>query len=436
MGGWRRYWPVVVPVAWAAAVLAVMRPGMLGPREWCSPGSYLVYDPTDFGAFALRGANAAAGRLPGRIDAPMWVTPQELAARLDGPPVPFSERYYLEYPTAALVVFRLGFPAAVEFPPAVADTHHVAVSQFVPRTDAERWVWAAFHSAAVVYVLVSAAGLVGLILVLIRGYESGAPPGAVWLAVLPGAVYFSLNRFDVLPALATALGFACLGRNRPAWSGGWFAIGALLKVYPVLFAPVILRYLGPKMGTAWLAGFAGVVLAGVGVSVAAVGWEGTVGPIRVQLGRELEPGWSHYGRLLPVELANHSPLRLAILAGAVLAAAVTRPADLSAVLRRCGVVLVVFVLLAVFWSPQWVVWFLPIVVPLAGRSRTIAALAAAIDLLAYLTFALLCWVLSDYLDPAVADRIGVATIYLRTVLWLALAVVLAWPIRAVPPNPR
>jgi hypothetical protein len=378
------------------------------------------------------------GRLPGRPDEPARESPAELAARLAGPQPPFPDRYYLEYPTAALVVFRLGYPTRPDVPAAVADAEHYAVAHFVPRTDAERHLWADFHTAASIHVLVMAAGLVGLMLVLARGYEPGRPPGPVWLAALPGAVFFALNRFDVLPALATALSFACLGRGRRAWAGAWLAVGVLLKVYPVVFVPVILRYLGPARGAAWVAGFAGTLLAGLGLSWAALGWDATVGPVLVQLARPPEFGWTFYGYLLPVGLAHNGTLRLAILATVVLAASATRPPDLESVLRRCALVLVVFAVLAVFWSPQWVLWFLPLLVPLAGRDRLVLAAAAGLDLANYLSFPVLFWVLSGALDPPAWEALVAATVYARAGLWAVLAAALLRPGRAArhPDNPR
>jgi hypothetical protein len=436
----RRLWPLAVPAVWAAAVLAVMQPGAIAGREEVPFAvRWLVYDPTDFGAFVLRGANAAMGRLPGRTDEPARESPAELAARLAGPQSPYADRYYLEYPSAALVVFRLGFPTRAEVPAAIADAEHYAVAHFVPRTDAERHLWARFHTAASTYVLVMAAGLVGLMVVLARGYEPGHLPGPVWLAALPGAVFFALNRFDVLPALATALSFACLGRGRRAWGGAWLAAGVLLKVYPVVFAPVILRHLGPGRAAAWLAGFAGTLLAGVGLSWAALGWDATAGPVLVQLARPPEFGWTFYGFLLPTSMAHHGSIRLAIIAAVVLTAAATRPPDLDSVLRRCALVLVVFAVLAVFWSPQWLLWFLPLLVPLAGRDRLVLAAAVGLDLANYLSFPVLFWVLSGALDPPAWEALVGVTVYARAGLWALLAAALlrpGWAAARHPDNPR
>jgi hypothetical protein len=409
-----------------------MRPDAIAARaEVPFAVKWLIYDESDLAALAVRGANAHMGRLPGRTDEPEWTEIADLIRKLDAPQPAYEPRYYLEYPTPALALFWLGYaiqPRAGEAvpPPAVADSQHFGIAFHVPRTEAEQRVWAGLGAAVRFYVVVMAAALVGLMLVVGRGYEPGESwGGPVWLAALPGAVFFSLNRFDILPALATAVSFYCLGRGRRGWAGVWLAAGVLLKVYPVLFAPVVLRYLGPRAGLRWLAGFAGTAVAGFGLSVLLLDWEATVGPLRVQFSRPLEEGsWTLYGRLLPMDLGRDSTGRLAILALAVLAAVATRPADLSGVLRRCGVVLVVFVCLAVFWSPQWFVWFLPLVIPLARRRTLLLVPAVALDLLNYFAFPILFWMLWGPLEPDANQILAEVMIFVRAGVWLFLAGVL------------
>jgi hypothetical protein len=422
-----------VPVVWCAAVLAVMRPDAVAARaDLRFEIKWLLYDESDLTALALRGANAHMGRLPGRPDeAPMY-TEEEFAAILDGPQEPPADQYYLEYPTPTLVLFRLGFlhrPRTPDLlPPAVADAQQYAIGFFHPRTDAERAWWTVLHDGVAAIVVAMAACLVGLILVLRRGYEPGDPPPWTWLCVLPGAVFFSLNRFDVLPALLTAAGFALMGRKRDGWSGAAFALAALLKLYPVVLAPIILRYLGVRRGAAWLAAFAGTGLAAMGVSVWELGWDPTVGPIRVQLSRTFVPGsWTLYEKVIPVSLAYHGTARLGVLAAAVLLAAATRPAGLPSLLRRCAAVLVVFVVLAVFWSPQWIVWFLPLLAPLAPRRRWVGVAAVLLDAVNYLSFPVVFWIVWLRVESLeVFDTVAGAAIWVRAALWLGLGAGLAF----------
>jgi len=422
-----RWWPFV-PLVWLAVAVAVIKPGTIEIRENVAfEFSLLFYDPADIGAFVLRGANSSMGRLPGRTDEPQEEQPSDLARRLDAPQPPYSDRFYLEYPTATLLLFRLGFLAPCELPPAVADAQQYAVAHFIPRTAEEERIWSRFHFAAVLHLALMTAALGVLIVVLRRGYVPGGEPGPVWLAVLPGAVFFALNRFDVLPALSTALGFAAIGRNRHAWSGACFACGSLLKIYPVLFTPIILRGLGPRDGAKWLAGFTATILVGVGLSTAAFGWESTVRPVLVQLSRPLEEtSWTLYGRVLPMELGRAKLARPAILAVAGLLLSFSRPRDLHAILRRCSVLLLVFTALAVFWSPQWVVWFLPLVVPLAARHRWVLHLSIALDLINYFQFPVLFWILWSNANRELCSIITETTIGIRIAMWGALAGGLLW----------
>lgn len=423
---------LAVPVVWAAVMVAFMRPDAIAARaEIPFEIKWIFYDETDLGALVLRGANAEMGRLPGRADEPKWAEPEEVAARLDAKAIDdYAARYYLEYPTATLLLFRLGFlfdQEPVNLPPAVADSHHYGVAHFVPRNDAERAIWSRLRTAAQIHIALMTTALLALILILARGYESGKPRPPYWVAVLPGAVYFALNRFDVLPVLATALGFAALGRGRPGWSGVWFGVGALLKVYPVLLAPVILRYLGFTRAAKWLATFAGVGIVGMSLSWAVLGWESTVAPVKLQFSRTLsEGGWTFYGKVLPLDLGHSKWGRLAILAAIVLAVATTRPRDLPALLRRCGIVLAVFVILAVFWSPQWILWFLPILVPLAARRRWLLGAAVALDLANYFNFPILFWILWNQLEAPIPEILGSIVILVRAVLWFGLLGGLLW----------
>ncbi len=425
--GWVLPTLLAVPLLWFVALVAVMRPDALTGADWVPfEIKWLVYDESDLGALVVRGANAHMGRLPGRPDEPEWAEPEDIAAALNAPRESFTDRYYLEYPTPTLLLFRLGFllvPRGEEvIPPAVADAHHFGTAHFVPRNDDERRIWGRLRVGAITIVGATTLALCGLILVLRRGYEPGDPAPWVWLAVLPGAVFFSLNRFDVLPALGTAAGFALLGRRRDAWSGVAFGLAALFKIYPVLLAPIILRHLGLRRGVVWAVAFGGTGLVGMGLSVATLGWDSTVGPVKVQLAREYkENSWTLYEAVWPVELAHNGRARLAILGAVVLAAAATRPAGLAGVLRRSAVVLTAFVALAVFWSPQWIVWFLPLLAPLAPRRRWVGAAVVLFDLVNYFSFPILFWVLWNRIESgAVLAALAGTMIYARGLLWLGL----------------
>ncbi len=70
-------------------------------------------------------------------------------------------------------------------------------------------------------------------------------PERKWLAylmLLPGTLYFTYNRFDILPAFLALWSLWSLRRQKFVATGILLGIGALTKWYPVLLLPVYLSY--------------------------------------------------------------------------------------------------------------------------------------------------------------------------------------------------
>jgi hypothetical protein len=86
----------------------------------------------------------------------------------------------------------------------------------------------------------------------------------------------------------------------------------------------------------------------------------------------------------------------------------------------------VFVNLAVFWSPQWIVWFLPLIVPLARRRWEYLVPAVGLDLLNYYTFPVLFWIHWGLFPEDFREFLAETLVYVRFGAWLQLAVVFVW----------
>ncbi len=389
-----RWLLLAVPFAYLAVIFWMQPPDRLGWYSDQAPAlGRLVYDDFDVTAYAVRGLNARAGHIPGLADEPA----DNLTAALDDPDWPAHDHYYLEYPTATLLLFRLGWdwqpdPAA---PPAIYDAEYHQVVNHVPRDDAERRLWAQFRRAGQTYQLLMALCCAALMAVLLVGYErGGALAGGAFLLALPAALYFGVNRFDALPALLTALSLACLGRRWVIVSAALLAAAMMLKVYPLLLAPLVLRYLWPdrRVALTWAVTFA--VTAGVILlpPLLSWGWEPVWAPYHFQLTRR-QFGPTFYGPILPGYLGasdrRGQVFRLGTLALALLLLVLRRPADLASLLRRGAIILILFVTLPVFYSPQWVLWLVPLLAPLTRRHWAVLVLAVALDAITYLTFPVL-----------------------------------------------
>jgi hypothetical protein len=425
---------VILPIAYVATIFWVQpKDHFSWPAGKPPARQRWLYDDYDSTAYALRGLNARMGRRPGRLEEPPRYLPEDFATVLEMPRQAAGERYYLEYPHAALLFFRLGFvlppwlnPATV--PDGLLRAGHTNVVEHIPRNQLQVFLWSRLRQAVQVYEALGGLCLIALVLILWRGYEHGAAIGwPLLLLLLPASMYFSVNRFDMLPALATAASFACLGRRRIGLAGMFLALATMIKLYPILIAVLVARYLmndPAKLGR-WLVFFLVTVMMTSALAVADVGWEGMLAPYRIQLARSTDSyGATFYGLLWPARLAANDWLgkafRLGTVLATLLAAAARRPANLVEVLARSAIVLVVFVTVQTFYSPQWLLWFAPLVIPLVPRSPALAVILAALDLVTYLTFP----VVSDIASQAYREPMLAALVYVRAICLVVMVLLL------------
>jgi hypothetical protein len=425
------------PLLFCLFAMAMMSPGGLSGREDVpNVLRRMAYDESDLAALALRGANAEWGRLPGRMDEPQWREFDDLKEQLKKPSKPAAERYYLEYPTPTLIIFRLGYrfsplPPPEEVHSAIQDAQHVIVAYHQPTSEKEKQLWASFRVAVQVDMVLMALVWIITIFVVGVGYVPGQKwSESVWLMVLPGALYFTMNRFDALPTMFTAIAFSLLGRGHRGWAGVAFGLGVTFKMFPILFLPIVVRFLGVRGSLKLVVSFTVTVFTGLCLAVLMTDWDGTIGPIKVQLSRKLVPNnWTLYDWILPEWLGRNGVARLAIVALSCGVLVIRRPQTLDGVLRRCGILLTVFVSLAVFWSPQWMIWFLPLLVPLCRSRPNLRWFVMVQDLLTYFAFPWFFWILWPALDDDPRTHLVWLMELVRCVLWLTQIAWLAFPLR-------
>ncbi|MBV8488238.1 MAG: hypothetical protein JO161_08155, partial [Planctomycetaceae bacterium] len=206
-------------------------------------------------------------------------------------------------------------------------------------------------------------------------------------------MYFTLNRFDIVPTLLTAISLFSLSRGRLTTSALALAVASLLKVYPVLLVPLVLGHLWAdrRRAIAWLVLYASTVLATLAVQIALSDPIAVAAPYRYQLMRSAEFGWTFYGIIVPRSLATRSVgkvLRLGLLAATVLSLTLRRPDGLPGLVRRGAIVLIMFITMQVFYSPQWFLWLSPLLIPMARVHPTIPRLIVLLDVVSYSSFPL------------------------------------------------
>ncbi len=474
-----RYWYYLAPIAFLAVILWMQpaeRPVMIAathpPADYPFKQSFARWltDDCDTLAYAVRAENAARGRKAGvvrsdwfdkdtgfrafgRLDPdkhveqvapyePMAVDSQwdydallREQAELErlGSPVGFRDRYFLEYPPLALYLFELGLigapgdgPPAVQ--PAVLDDHQFYIGCHVPGTPAEEVQYRRFRHALRVYAVLMTLAQLGLMLLL----DFGFPACPTWLLILPGFLYNTPCRFDILPALLVMASILAADRRRIAVAGLCLGLAVALKMYPLVLAPILLRFSARswKDAAVWCGCAAVPVVLSYGLMYLTDGWEGATIPFKYQLGRDPEPEWCFYGKFLPPGLSFKTPLmstlRTAVPLLVSLLMCARRPPDVYSLLRRCVVALVAFLTLSVFYSPQWWQWLAVLLVPLCIRHRWLIGAVVFLDLWTYLHFPILFDCIGGGAFGDSVKWVRDAHVLVRALGWFAVAGACVW----------
>jgi uncharacterized membrane protein len=227
-------------------------------------------------------------------------------------------------------------------------------------------------------------------------------PGREWLAylmLLPAPLYFTINRFDIVASLFVLLGFRSLQKGRQAASGMCFGIAALTKWYPVLLLPLCLSYLYRRdRRFAWTLVIAFIVTSVVIVmpSLVGAGLRAVLRPYAFHASRGLEmvslPALLHLyasqwlGVTVPPRLVSGVGLGGVLLAvGASVRAGVD---SIDRVFSWSVVILAMSLLLTTVWSPQWMLWVLPLMILIARTTGDMVSLVAY-GVIGYLVFPLI-----------------------------------------------
>ncbi len=295
--------------------------------------------------------------------------------------VPYRD-FFMEYPPGALAVF---------LPPAA---------------------FGAGHYNAAFKALMALCGAATIVLVALLLVRLGASTLRLWTAVLLIALSpialgpISLNTYDAWPALLTIVSLACLVAGFPAVALGALGLAFAAKVYPVVLLPpgliFVWRTRGREVALGAAATFAGIA-ALVVVPFLALAPHGLAESFRVQAARALQLeslgasllavadrlGWysatvvHRTGHAISYDLAGPLPRGLAAASSAAQVLAVLAVAWLYVRgrddLQRLGVSFAAavagFLAFTRFFSPQYLVWLIPLVALLGPVAWILTAAA-------------------------------------------------------------
>jgi len=220
-----------------------------------------------------------------------------------------------------------------------------------------------------------------------------------FLMLLPAGLFFTHNRFDIIPAFLSLLAIYLLSKDRLRLSAFVIALGFLTKWYVVLLLPVFLTYSytnSKRINRPMILVFVLTCLALLLPTILSGGVRGLLAPYAAQLSRGLEQPslfflvYMLFGRGFGIDIFNiYSSAALLVLQFSMIPLCVTSRVDsIGKVIGWSLLSVLVFIIFARINSPQWILWVSPLLILLAGGRMFVTGIIL-LDLLSYLQYPVL-----------------------------------------------
>lgn len=217
-----------------------------------------------------------------------------------------------------------------------------------------------------------------------------------FLLLLPAPLYFTLNRFDVLPAYLCMLSVVLIHNKK--WNSAAVVLGiaAMTKWYPILLMPAFLAYafqVERRINWQMIVWFAVTCFVIVLPTLLMGGVDALLVPYRFQGIRDVET-LSLPALIGRVQVAIfQQPINngfyvygfLLLQASASFVSLFARIKNVEKLVQWCILIITTFVLFARIYSPQWILWILPFLI-LAARNDLDVAIIIIYGIVTYLGF--------------------------------------------------
>ncbi len=217
-----------------------------------------------------------------------------------------------------------------------------------------------------------------------------------FLLLLPASLYFTYNRFDVLPGFLVLLALFFIQRKQAVLAGCVLALATLTKWYPALLLPAVLSYtyaVTRRFDWKLVLAFCLACLLIVLPTFILGGGGAVLQPYVFHANRDVES--VSLAALLQAVLLDgfHLVLPASIVIGLFLVLSIL-PAPISLFVqidtfeKLVGwtiLIVGIFMFFSRIYSPQWILWLMPLLI-LSIRSRADAIWIICYDLVTYLGF--------------------------------------------------
>jgi len=246
--------------------------------------------------------------------------------------------------------------------------------------------------------------------IIILYYLKGEKKYYSFLMLLPASLYFTYNRYDILPVFLSILSIALFSKERYKSSSFILALGVLSKWYLILLLPIFLRFYYMKhkrIHRGMLYVFSVTGFLGILPTLLSGGVDALMVPYKFQAARGLNKESLFY--LLKSVLGSDLWFVIFFLLqfAAVPLCLLSRIDSIKKVISWSCFSILVFMLFAKFYSPQWILWILPFLI-LRARNIKDVFMIVLFDIVTYFYFP----VIYDGYQPLLIPIIIVKTIIL------------------------
>ncbi len=209
-----------------------------------------------------------------------------------------------------------------------------------------------------------------------------------FLMLLPATFYFTYNRFDILPVFLSILSIKFLSEEKYKLSAFFLALGVLSKWYLIILFPIFIslyhsRY--KKINWAMIGIFCLTGFAGIFSTIASGGIEAFLVPYKFHAAR----GLNNESLFFLLKKILGSDLWFGvffILQFSVIPFCIFKKIDsFRKAINWTALAILIFMLFAKFYSPQWILWILPFLILRAKNGKDIFFIVL-FDLVTYLYF--------------------------------------------------
>ena len=218
-----------------------------------------------------------------------------------------------------------------------------------------------------------------------------------YLMFLPASIYFTHNRYDIVPAMFTIISIWMLFKGRFQFASFFLAISVMFKWYPLVLLPIYIAHyytLHKRLNWRMIVTFSGTIGLIILPTILSIGMDGFLEPYQFHLDRGVNResivflfvlfmmAAGIFTQIIKTIVFNAF---LVLQVGVSFVSLLGQVRDKVSVLAWSSGAILCFMLFAKFYSPQWLLWILPFLI-LRAQTRRDVIMIVLFDLLTYLKF--------------------------------------------------